>query len=240
MYIAIKSEMDSRPVVYPLMRALRPYGSILVVSSNKQLLRLIEDEAFSTFRDITILVDEDGATDDIYQKFGVVRGDYDYVILDNVGLLDYDICLIPIGFKVSSEFEEDLQIMEGSEDAAKMIYLCFCGESEREKKKKEAEQAVVKRGKNSKVLETDMDYDPTKKFRDRVEMEDKTASVRRFKVTFPQFKSIEQLEGEHRFFEPDSTLTNVFYEMFKDELGISINQFRKEMRNKDESSGYIK
>ena len=51
MYIAIKSEMDSRPIIYPLMRCLMNYGSILVITNNKVFNRLIESQESGGFRD---------------------------------------------------------------------------------------------------------------------------------------------------------------------------------------------
>ena len=93
MYIAIKSEMDSRVFLYPLMRALKNYGSMLVISSNRQLSRLIEDGEFG-FRNIAVIVDMSGATDDVYNEYGIAAGDYDYIILDNVGAVEYDVCFV--------------------------------------------------------------------------------------------------------------------------------------------------
>ena len=64
MLISIKSEIDSRVLLYPLIKVLKPFGSILVITSNRQLNRLIEDVDTRTCRDITIILDADGTADD--------------------------------------------------------------------------------------------------------------------------------------------------------------------------------
>ena len=101
MYIAIRSEVDSRVLVYPLMKALWEYGSILLVSSNKQYRRLIEETDTMTFRNITVLVDENGSADEIIDANFVSKVDYDFVIFDNVSCVDYDVCLVPLGVAFS-------------------------------------------------------------------------------------------------------------------------------------------
>ena len=58
MVIAIKSEMDSRVVLYPLMKACSIYGSVLVMTSNRYVRRVIDDQEYSTFKNIAVLVDE--------------------------------------------------------------------------------------------------------------------------------------------------------------------------------------
>ena len=54
------------------MRALKNYGSMLVISSNRQLSRLIEDGEFG-FRNIAVIVDMSGATDDVYNDLYVFK-----------------------------------------------------------------------------------------------------------------------------------------------------------------------
>ena len=90
MFICIKSEIDSRPLLYPLMRTLWNYGSILLVTSNRFVNRLIDDAETNNFRNATIVIDTDGATDDIMEDYGYAPTDFDFVILDNMGVTDCD------------------------------------------------------------------------------------------------------------------------------------------------------
>ncbi len=64
--------------------------------------------------------------------------------------------------------------------------------------------------------------------------------LKTYKAIFPKFQDIETLEAEHRFFEIDRNLVDVIYDMLKETLAVDKNQFQKEVRKKDESSGYIK
>ena len=39
-------------------------------------------------------------------------GDYDYIILDNVGAVEYDVCFVLCGAKSSISFDEEIQIRD--------------------------------------------------------------------------------------------------------------------------------
>ena len=79
--VAIKSEMDSRPLLYPLIRVLNNYGNLCVITSNKQLNRLIEDEDNGGFRNIRVIIEESGGVDSVYQEYGIVPEDFTFLIL---------------------------------------------------------------------------------------------------------------------------------------------------------------
>ena len=56
MEIAIKSEADSRILIYPLIKTLYNYGTVAVYTSNKAVSRLIENELEGGFKNIRIIV----------------------------------------------------------------------------------------------------------------------------------------------------------------------------------------
>lgn len=238
MTIAVKSEIDSRVVVYPLMWALKSFGSILVVSSNRQLRRLVDDAEYSTFRDIAVIVDEEGGTDDVFSLYGVVKGDYDFVVLDNVGSIDFDYQLVLLGNKQSDVFMSDLDTMQESEDRSRYILLDFgngLAAKEQEKVKVESKKAGKKVADNVKTAEGD--YDPADKFRAMVPgEEDKKDRIKPFKVKFPAFADIEQVEADHKFYQVGLDLTKAFFSFLGGPLAVSMDKFNKVVRRKDESS----
>lgn len=236
MNIAIKSEIDSRVLLYPLMRSLRSYGSILVISSNRQLRRLLDDDE-TGFRGYRIIVEESGATDDIYDEYGIAEGDFDFVILDNMGVIDYDLCFIPLGAKHTESFDDDVKLMLESE-SDKIMIVQFGKPSKNSHSTAATKPSPKRKGKDAEVEE---DYDPAEKF--RLTEEQKQKERVRGKVAmvpFPSYQDIENVESEYKFYEVNANLVNVFYEALKEELAVDKNQFQREVRKKDESSGYIK
>lgn len=233
MYIAIKSEMDSRVVLYPLMRALRSYGSILVISNNKYVRRLIDDEEFATFRNISIIVDELGAADDVYEEFGIAPGDYDFIIIDNMGAVDYDTCFILRGSKCSEDFEEDIERIKASDDVNKVAIAKF-GRQVKPKKEVKVKETV-------EVMDSS-EYDPAEKFKKMSSSIDKKKIVilKEFQCRFPTFEQIEELESNHVFYNVDPGMINMFFTMLQSELHVNEVQFRKEVSKKDEGGGVIK
>lgn len=239
MYIAVKSEMDSRVLVYPLMRALKSYGSILVISSNNQLRRLIDDPAYQTFRNMTILINEAGAVDEVYSDWGIAPGDYDFVILDNMGCLDYDVCFILQGSKSSQEFLDDLEILRESSDIEKIVCVQFGAKAKPEKKERPPRQD--RNAKTEPAEITQEEYDPAAKFRKKAKLDEKNvAQFKEYTGKFPTFDQIEKLEGEHIFYPVDSGMVQMFYKTFEKEIGSDYNQFRKEVAKRDEGGCDIK
>lgn len=233
MYISIKSEIDSRVVLYPLIKAIWNYGSIAIISSNRQLRRLIDSDAAQGFRNVTVIIDEDGATDDIYTQHGIAKGDYDFVILDNMGVVDYDACIVALGSRHSEEFDEDVKFML-EEDAEKKLWIIQFGRPVGNNKH-------VTERRSQKSRSSEKDYDPAKKFHDKVK-DDKVNQdkLRIVNSKFPSYENIELVEGERKLPEVDHSMIHVFYEILKPVLNVSENHFRKEARKKDESSGDIR
>lgn len=234
MIIAIKSEMDARVVLYPLMQACSVYGSVLVLTNNKYIRRVIDDQEFSTFKNIAIIVDETGTADEMCQMYNIAPGDYDYTIMDNVSAVSYDKCICLFGEKSSELFADDIETMKQAEDNSSLFFLNY-GQT------KKAPASVEKSHKKLKKGESELpdDYDPEQKFRDKA-VEEKKKEVKEYCDALPSFGMIEKLEGIGQFEAPSDKLCKMFYDMLGETLNIQYNLFRKEIRNTNEGSSSVK
>lgn len=243
MIISIKSEIDSRVLLYPLMKACNTFGSVLVMSNNKYLKRLIDDQEYSTFKNIAIVVDDLASTDDIYDEYDIAPDDYDYIVVDNMGVASYDKCFCLFGQRQSETFMEDKALMEKNENVDNILFIEFGKRPAQQKasKPKPIKDSRFKRSKGKEDVseigeestQPEQDYNPADKFRDKVE-EEKRKSVVSFNVQFPSFEMIENLEGMGKFDPVDETLCKVFYEALGKQLNIQFNNFRKEIRRTNE------
>lgn len=136
MHIVIKSEMDSRPVIYPLMRCLMNYGSILVITNNRVFNRLIESQVSGGFRNITILVDSADSADEVCNDYGVAIGDYDFVIIDNLGSSESDVYIMMASTYVTPEFDDEIEMMVNNESLRTVLFQ-FGGTNRKERIRKE-------------------------------------------------------------------------------------------------------
>lgn len=233
MVIAIKSEMDSRVVLYPLMKACSVYGSVLVMTSNKYVRRVIDDQEYSTFKNIAVLVDETGATDDICQTYHIVMDEYDYIIMDNMGVTEYDKLIVLFGQKASESFDADIKLYKEQDNNENIFFLHYGNGKVRREAQEKIEKPKEKRSKKP-TNEIPEDYDPEQKFRDMVAAE-KKKKIKEFDLTLPSYNMVENLEGLGQFEPVDEKLTKVFYTLFGEVLNIQFNLFRKEIRQTNES-----
>jgi len=232
MFICIRSEIDSRPLLYPLIRSLWNFGLILVITSNKQLERLIDDEEVNGFRNTTIVVDTDGATDDILNDYGFAPDDYDFTIVDNMGISECDVLFIAVGGKQSESFEEDINTLLEKREKGKAFLVQF-GKSNAPKSKSQKEN----KSRVAKSTVIDKDYDPSDKFTQMAEnVKTSVKTVTTAKVGWPSFEDIERVESEHRFYDVPQPLVSLFHSVFGETLGVNLMVYRKEMRIKDENS----
>lgn len=247
MYIAIKSEIDSRPFVYPLMKALFNYGSILVVSNNKQLRRLtIGSDDGMTFRNITIVVDEDGATDEVYEEYGFAKDDFDFVILDNVGVPECDIRIFLFGADSEVAYQDEIDMLIDAGEAKNMRIVQF-GRAQKsdvksaKKDKKDKKDVKADPQVEEQVEAEQVEYDPAEKFKSLEERNLREIQKEQtVNVQFPSFQDIETVEGEHKFYEVNNALIPFLHSILEPVIGVDAGQFRKEVKKTDESSGYIR
>lgn len=84
MQISVLGRTDKRPCIYTLMKMLQPMGDVLVVTSNVQYLRLIEEDAhFGYYQNIAIYVTNETA-DELWYNSDLDKNEYDHIILDGL------------------------------------------------------------------------------------------------------------------------------------------------------------
>ena len=108
MEIAIKSETDSRVLIYPMIKVLSLYGTVAVYTSNKYFTRLIENELEGGFKNIRIVINPEGDLEAIKESDQFNKTKYDFIIYDNVGATDYDMLICMLTNRLSESYVQDL------------------------------------------------------------------------------------------------------------------------------------
>lgn len=235
MEIAIKSECDSRVLVYPLIKALYNYGTIAVYSNNKALCRLIENELEGGFKNVRIVVNTEADLEEIKAADDYVRGKYDYVIYDNVGSADCDMLICMITNHLSEDYMGELLFVAAD---PKMHIIKFGSPApapKAEKSAKKSKPGTVEEQENTDASFNKWDVEKTDE-----EVLQELLSNRESKwVKFPTYDAIEMMESRHKMMIPDSTLLRELYRLFGSHLAIDERQFTKGATIADESSSDI-
>lgn len=244
--ISIKSEIDSRILLYPLMRCLKPLGSILVITSNKQVARLIDSEYEGDFRNYHILVDLEGATDELLEESGIHIEDYTYVVYDNVGVVTQDKLFIPIGPVVSEEFETEMMYLGEDKHTHILRFGKAIRTKERKVKDKEApkltrEEMKAKREQEkldkAKPVKTEEELMADAKAKFKPKKENVGAKLKKLpNLKFPSLEDIELFESNKQFFIIDRNFVKFFFTVFQDKIGISEPNYVREVTRKDARS----
>lgn len=212
MVICIKSEIDSRVMIYPLLRSLYNHGSVLLLTTNPAIKRVIEGDYYGSWRNMTIIVSETGDTDDVCSEYGIAEGDYDFVIMDNMGTLEFDCMYVLLGKYHTEEFSNDVKYLI-EEDPSKITLVQFGNPPTMEKKKPEKGQ---ERG---RVPEGN--------------------TVSKVQLQFPKYEDFESVEGTLLFPRVDAKLVKDIYKRIKDVIGLEESIYTREVGRKDESSGHL-
>ena len=155
MNISIRSEADSRILVYPLIRALYNYGTICVITNNVYMKRLIDvDTMEGGFRNVRVIVQPDGDLEDALEQEEMFKDKYSFVIYDNMGATDYDIECIIITSRVSESYLQDIVWIIGEEGTN---VFRFGPGAPAPKKEREKKQSKGKAKKNSRSDESESD-----------------------------------------------------------------------------------
>lgn len=234
MLVAIKSEMDSRPLLYPLIRVLNNYGSLCIISSNKQLNRLIEDEDNGGFRNIRVIVEESGAVDSVYYDYGITGDDYTFIVLDNMGVMEYDVLVVPVGDTISEDFQEEIDLLKTDVNVRFIQFGKAAKKSSDRSKKEERKPSRRKRG--EELPEEDFeDDDPVEKFKVHTDIDEEfNVSERFYGCKFITYNEIEDMESKYILPKPGTELANAFYDIFKDKFAVDKRTYDKEVRRDDE------
>jgi len=231
--VAIKSEMDSRPLLYPLIRVLNNYGNLCVISSNKQLNRLIEDEDNGGFRNIRVIIEESGGVDSVYQEYGIVPEDFTFLILDNMGAMEYDVLVVPVGEVISEDFQEEVDLLKTD---VNVRFIQFSKATKKERPKKEDNGKARRRKRGEELPEEDIeDDDPAEKFKVYQDVDEEfNVSERFYGCKFIDYQAIEDMESKYILPKPGNELANAFYDIFKDKFAVDKRTFDKEVKRDDE------
>ena len=240
--ISIKSEIDSRVLLYPLMRCLCPLGNILVVTSNKQISRLIDSDFSGDFRNFHIVIDSEGATDELLENEGISPEEYTYVVYDNVGVVEQDKLLIPIGPYISEQFETEMLYLGEDQNT----HILRFGKPVKDKKpvtkdsnNDSKKDTKIKSKKSSELSDEDLEEAQRLKFLPKKEnVVDKLKKLPN--MNFISLESIELFEATKIFFDIDRNFIKFFYTIFQNQIGVKEPNFMREVAKKDESSGSIR
>lgn len=235
MIVAIKSEMDSRPLLYPLLKALHGCGSICLISSNRIVGRLIEDEDNGGFRNIRVIVDEDGATDTVYQEYGISRDDYDFIILDNMGSVEYDLLLVPVGLVTTEGFQSDIDLLKRE---ANSRFIQFRGSTKFRKGIRPIKTNKVNGRHRGKVDEAGDDDNPADQFKVAQSIDEEfNVGERWYNCAYPTWEDVEEMEALYKFPTPSKELITALYDIFKVQIGLDKRSFELAMKREDKTAG---
>lgn len=235
MQIAVKSEIDSRVLVYPMIKALSLYGTVCVFTNNKNFTRLIENELEGGFKNISINVSLDADLEAMKQSVEFFSDKFDFTIYDNVGAVDYDILIVPISNRLSASFIEDLVYVAAD---PKTHIMKFGNPASGSSSQKSTLQNKSSNKGNS--TEVDMDFNKWNKEKSDKEILQEMLQNRNAKwCKFPTWDAIEEMESRRKMISPDDGLIKELYRILGSYLNVDERQFTKGARVKDESGSDI-
>jgi hypothetical protein len=242
MEIAIKSETDSRILIYPLIKILNNYGTVAVYTSNKYFTRLIENELEGGFRNIRIVVNPEADLEAIKESDDFVKNKYDFVLYDNVGAIDYDVLICILTNRLSESYVSDLTyiIQDPKTNILRFGSPAPVRKEDKPKKEKGSKPAKDEEAAEEYTEEDDRNFNKwhIEKTDEQVLKETLDAKKSTW-CKFPSFEMFELMESRHVMPSPDDGLIKEVYRIIGDKLSIDIRQFTKGARVKDESSSDI-
>lgn len=231
MDIAVKSEIDSRVLVYPLIKVLSLYGSVAVFTNNKSFTRLIENELEGGFKNIRVIVSLDADLEAMLDSDEFFKGKYDFCIFDNVGYTEYDIMLVPIANHLSEDFMNDL-VYAVTDNKTKVIK--FGSPAPAIKKEKGSKPEKKKKG--AVEEEVDDNFNKWKNEKSDEEILQEILMDKELKwCKFPSFDAIENMESRGLMLTPDDSLIKELYKIFGFYVSVDLHQFTKGARLNDKS-----
>lgn len=200
MNIAIRSEADSRMLLYPLIRALYPYGTICVISNNIYLQRLIDIDSFEGgFRNIRVIVDPSGDVEYVKESEDLYQGKYDFTIYDNFGTTDFDMEFIIVTARVSEIYLQDILYVIGEPNTH--VIRFGAGSGNKKKKEPGSSDGNKKRGKKPET--------------------EKQKARRHKKMTEEEIAAEEEAEREAAYKREDEEAANQLLNLQKEETGFN-------------------
>ena len=147
MKISIRSEADSRVLVYPLIRSLYNFGTICVITNNVYMNRLLDHDTLEGgFRNVRVIVTPDNDFETALQEDDYYEGKYDFMIYDNLGIDDFDVECIIITSRVSESYLQDIVWLVGEDNTVVFRF----GEGYKDKNKKKEKNPNDKKKKKKR------------------------------------------------------------------------------------------
>ena len=241
MEIAIKSEADSRMLLYPLIKALYPYGTIGVFTSNRTLTRLIDNELEGGFRNIRVVVSPEADLEAAHESDQYYKNKYDFTIYDNMGAIDYDVLICIVTNRLSESYIGDL-VYIANDSKTKIIKFGSPAPTPKSQKDEEKATKKVKKAedKTEEEIEEDRQFNKWQITKTDEDILQELLANKEYRwCKFPTFDAIELMESRHTMMVPDDTLIKELYKIFGEVISVDERQFTKGARVKDESSSTI-
>ena len=265
MNISIRSEADSRILLYPLIRSLYNFGTICVITNNVNMRRLIDTDTMEGgFRNVRVIVQPDGDLEEALAEEDMYRDKYDFTIYDNMGATDYDVELIIITSRVSESYLQDIVWIIGEEGTHVFRFGAGAPAHKKDAKKKEVKKKPSKKGtdgvveqdeedvfsnvidaKANQAEETGFNEDGTIKNKWTAEKTDaeilneKLAQAQATILPFPSFEDIEKMEARWILPKVESKLAKLIYKIFSPYISVDERMFMKGVNTVDEGGYFI-
>lgn len=239
MEIAIKSETDSRVIVYPLIKSLYNYGTIAIYTSNKWMARLIENQLEGGFKNVRVVVSPEADLDFCKETDEYYLNKYDFLIFDNIGAIDYDILIAVVTNRISEDYLSDLVFLatDPKTHILKFGTPAARPKTEKPKKPRKGEEPIEE---EQVQPENDEEFNKWRQEKTDEEVLTDMLQSRDAKwIKFPTFDTIENMEARHMMMTPDDTFSKEFYRLFKDYINVDERMFMKGLRIKDEGGSDI-
>jgi hypothetical protein len=201
------------------------------VTNNKFVSRILDGEYDGDFRNFRIIIDEEGATDEVLEACEVSIEDFSIVIYDNVSVVEQDYMLVPVGAYVSEDFDDEVMQL-GQEDTTHIIKF---GKPVKAKKEK-AEKGESKEKKSVDPLL--LEEGARNKFKTKeVDIREKIRKLPNMK--FPTYEEFELLEGAKVLPNVDRNMFKLFFGILEPLVGVKEPYYLKEVTRTDANSGSI-
>lgn len=236
MEISVRSEVDSRVLVYPMIKVLSLYGTVAVYTSNRFMSRLIENELEGGFKNIRIVVSPEADIEAAMDSDEYYQNKYDFLIYDNMGAVDYDMLIAIATGHISENYVSDMLYI-ASDAKTHVLKFGKPGITSAPKKEKKSKKELVDEAASSlgDFSENKWDNEKTDEQLLQELLENKESKW----IKFPTFEAIDDMESKHIMMVPEDSLINELYRLFKDYLHVDERQFKKGAKLKDESGSDI-
>ena len=235
MEIAIRSEVDSRSFIYPMLTCLKRFGSVCIFTDNPLYNRLVDEDSevpgFANIEVYPLYPNFNGDLDAAIEESEYEPGKWDWVIWDNVGRTEVDVQLALFTNKVSDRLVQDMMYVI-DEEGVRIIKLGTPFKSN-----SKAVKGHTKNNSNSTEEAGDVNKWNTTKTDEEIFQEKLNGSSAKW-IPFPIVDEIEAFEGRHKFITPNAKFIDEFYDIIKDVIGIDKRLFMKGVKV-DEDSVYI-